>query len=86
MTVAELHPEYVLEMLEEVTSADSTDFRFGIPLYTQPQAARAVGVSSTTLANWAKGYVHQQRGRPAVTGAPVVTCLRSANPGRPSTA
>jgi uncharacterized protein (DUF433 family) len=71
-------------VVEEVTTAASTDFRFDIPLYTQAEAARAVGVSSTTLANWAKGYVHQQSGRPAVTGAPVVTCLRSDAPGGPT--
>jgi uncharacterized protein (DUF433 family) len=68
----------------EVIAATVTDSRFDVPLYTPAEAARAVGVSPTTLGNWAKGYARRPLGRPAVTGAAVVTSLPSTGPHEPT--
>jgi uncharacterized protein (DUF433 family) len=46
-----------------------------MPLYTIAEAARAVGLSASTLATWTKGYERHPQGRRPVTGAPIVSAL-----------
>jgi uncharacterized protein (DUF433 family) len=58
--------------------------RFNIPLYTVTDAARIVGVPSSTLATWAKGYVRRFPDRPEVTGGPVITFQPPRHHGEPS--
>lgn len=53
----------------------TADLRFSVPLYTMSEAARIVGVPTTTYATWARGYERRPRGRPIVKGAPVVTAF-----------
>src|ERR1700730_15938408 len=50
-----------------------TNGRFETPLYTTAEAARFVGVPTSTFATWAKGYVRRRPTRPSVVGAPMVT-------------
>lgn len=57
--------------------------RFETPLYTTAEAARFVGVPTSTFATWAKGYVRQPPARRAVIGTPVVTSF-TAERGYPS--
>ena len=57
--------------------------RFELPLYTYSEGARFLGVPTTTFANWAKGYVRQQAGRPPSIGGPIITS-RPAKAGDPS--
>jgi len=47
-----------------------------VPLYSVPEAAYYLGVPAPTFSTWAYGYVRRPQGRPAVTGAPVVTAIR----------
>lgn len=47
--------------------------RFDDPLYTLADGARFADVPASTLATWAHGYVRRPPGRPAVTGAPIIT-------------
>ncbi len=49
--------------------------RFDIPLYTTAEAARFLGVPTSTFATWAKGYVRRPPGRPVVIGEPIVTSM-----------
>ena len=49
-----------------------TNGRFDIPLYTVAEAARFLGVPTSTFATWAKGYVRRPPRRPPVIGAPIV--------------
>lgn len=51
------------------------DLRFSRPLYTVAEAARLVGMSPTTLATWAQGYVRMFPGRSRVSQGPVITAL-----------
>jgi uncharacterized protein (DUF433 family) len=46
-------------------------------------AARIVGVPTSTLATWAKGYVRRPQGRAEVTGDPVITYLQPDRQGAP---
>lgn len=57
--------------------------RFTRPLYTVAEAARYVGMPSSTLTTWAKGYTRRFAGRPDVRQGPVVTCLEDRGPGQP---
>ena len=66
-----------------MSTAASKDLRFDIPLYTTAEAARAVGISASTLATWTKGYVRHPRGKP-VTGAPIVEAFQPERRGDPS--
>jgi transposase-like protein/uncharacterized protein (DUF433 family) len=59
----------------EVSTATDHDVRFDVPLYTTAEAARAVGVSPSTLSTWIRGYERRPAGRSTVTGAPIVTAL-----------
>jgi uncharacterized protein (DUF433 family) len=60
------------------------DTRFDVPLYTAGEAARAVGVTASTFATWAKGYTRRQEGRRPVRGAPVVTSFEARSPRQPT--
>lgn len=52
--------------------------RFETPLYTVAEAARVIGVASSTLATWTKGYKRQRADRPTVVGEAVVTAFPAA--------
>jgi uncharacterized protein (DUF433 family)/transposase-like protein len=67
----------VTALLGDVPSALD---RFSSPLYAVAEAARYLDVPASTLTSWAKGYRHAGKGRPAVTGSPVLTTVTS--PGR----
>lgn len=54
--------------------------RFSSPLYPVAEAARYLDVPASTLTSWAKGYRRAGKGRPEVTGSPVLTTVTS--PGR----
>ena len=54
------------------------DIRFDVPLYTVAEAARFLGVPTSTFATWAKGYVRRPLGRPVVVGEPIVSSLKAA--------
>jgi uncharacterized protein (DUF433 family) len=56
-------------------AANTDDPRFTVPLYTVPEAARFLGVPSTTFSNWARGYRVHPRGRRPVVGGPIVTAF-----------
>ncbi len=53
------------------------NMRFHAPLYTVAEAARFLGVPTSTLTTWAKGYVRRPPGRAEVTGAPIVTSVEA---------
>lgn len=55
--------------------------RFSSPLYTVSEAARYFDVPASTLASWAKGYRRAGKGRPEVTGSPVLTTVTSRGRG-----
>lgn len=57
--------------------------RFELPLYTYSEGARFLGVPTTTFANWAKGYVRRQPGRPPSIGEAIITSA-PAKAGDPS--
>jgi uncharacterized protein (DUF433 family) len=59
------------------------DARFTEPLYTVAEAARFLGVPTSTLGTWARGYVRRPPGRTETTAAPIITSTR-AQPGDPS--
>lgn len=56
-----------------MTSADTRDRRFDVPLYTVAEAARFLGVPPSTFSTWAKGYTRRPPGRAEVAGAPILT-------------
>lgn len=59
-----------------VANSSPQDRRFTVPRYTVPEAARFLGVPSTTLSHWARGYeVHFPDRRPVEKG-PIITALR----------
>lgn len=55
--------------------------RFVSPLYTVAEAARYLDVPASTLTSWAKGYRRVGKGRPEVTGSPVLATVASAGRG-----
>lgn len=55
--------------------------RFSTPLYTVSEAARSLGVPTSTFATWVYGYVRRPPGRPEVGGAPVVTTVDAEGRG-----
>jgi uncharacterized protein (DUF433 family) len=61
-----------------VTSNNNRDMRFEAPLYTLAEAARFLGVPTSTFATWAKGYVRRPPGRPAVHGDRILTSVDAA--------
>lgn len=58
-----------------MTSRDTQDIRFAAPLYTLAEAARFLGVPTSTFSTWAKGYVRRPPGRPPVHGDRIVTSV-----------
>lgn len=51
------------------------DLRFTVPRYTVPEAARFLGVHSSTFSHWARGYeVHFPDRRPVAKG-PIITAF-----------
>jgi uncharacterized protein (DUF433 family)/DNA-binding transcriptional regulator YdaS (Cro superfamily) len=58
-----------------MTRLKTRESRFTVPLYTVPEAARFLGVPTTTFANWARGYRVQPAGRKPVIGRPIVTAV-----------
>ncbi|MDQ3344552.1 MAG: DUF433 domain-containing protein [Actinomycetota bacterium] len=55
--------------------------RFASPLYTVVEAARYLDVPASTLTTWVKGYRRAGKGRPVVTGSPVLTTVPSPRRG-----
>lgn len=47
--------------------------RFDTPLYTVADVSRIVGVPSSTLRSWARGYIRHFDDRADITGSPLVT-------------
>ena len=60
-----------------MTAASTPDERFTVPLYTAPEAARFLGVPTSTFVTWAKGYVRRPLERPPVQGKPIVTSVEA---------
>ena len=48
-----------------------------MPLYTFAEAARFLGVPTSTFSTWAKGYVRRPPGRQAVRGAAILTSVEA---------
>lgn len=55
-----------------MTPARDHDIRFEAPLYTVAEAARFLGVPTSTFTTWAKGYVRRPAGRQPVHGKPII--------------
>ena len=70
-----------MAVIDRTSATQSEADRFHMPLYTVPEAAYYLGVPAPTFSTWAYGYIRRPRGRPAVTGAPVVTAIRGDRPG-----
>ena len=64
-----------------LSDAPSAFDRFSSPLYTVGEAARYLAVPASTLTSWAKGYRRAGKGRPVVTGSPVLTTVTSLGRG-----
>jgi uncharacterized protein (DUF433 family) len=60
------------------------DIRFGVPLYTQTEAAGYLDMPPTTLRSWAQGYRNTFPDRPPVHGDPLITHLGKPHSPRPS--
>lgn len=58
-------------------TANDDALRFQTPLYTVPEAARYLGVPTSTLSTWAHGYVRQPAGRPSIEGDPILTAIKT---------
>ena len=58
-----------------MTRKDTEDIRFEAPLYTLAEAARFLGVPTSTFGTWAKGYVRRPPGRPSVQGDRILTSV-----------
>ena len=70
-----------MAVVDETTTVAGDADRFHVPLYSVPEAAHYLGVPTSTFSTWAYGYVRRPAGRPEVTGAPVVTAIRSGGAG-----
>lgn len=57
--------------------AANDEMRFSAPLYTVAEAARFLGVPTSTLSTWARGYVRRPPGRAEVRGARVVSSVEA---------
>ncbi|MGH3109769.1 MAG: DUF433 domain-containing protein [Gaiellaceae bacterium] len=57
--------------------ARNGNMRFEAPLYTVAEAARFLGVPTSTLTTWAKGYVRRPPGRSEVRGAPIIASVEA---------
>lgn len=63
-----------------MTGISSYDITLDTPLYTYAEAARFLGVPTSTFSTWAKGYVRRPAGRRAVVGESIVSSI-SVKPG-----
>lgn len=81
--VAYQHPRtcHSCRVAREERSPALDYIRGKIPLYTVAQAARILGVKSTTFDTWVNGYERHPAGRKPVYGAPMVTRLPVAARG-----
>jgi uncharacterized protein (DUF433 family) len=70
-----------MALVENLSAGHNGADRFSAPLYSVPEAARYLGVPTSTFATWAYGYVRHPPGRPEVRGAPVLTAFATAPPG-----
>jgi len=61
-----------------MTDRHPQDGRFTTPLYTVAEAARFLGVPTSTFSTWSKGYVRRPPGRPAVTGERILSSVDAA--------
>lgn len=61
---------------EEVAAI--SELVFDVPLYTVADAARILGVPTSTMAGWAKGYTKRLPDGRRISGRPVVTCHEPA--------
>ncbi len=55
--------------------SNTKDERFTVPRYTIAEAARFLGVPTTTFSNWARGYKATFSDRKSVIGQPIVTAF-----------
>jgi len=62
---------------KEDVKAQNGNMRFEAPLYTVAEAARFLGVPTSTLATWAKGYVRRPPGRAEVRGAAIIASVKA---------
>lgn len=60
-----------------MTRNDTKNMRFEAPLYTLAEAARFLGVPTSTFATWAKGYVRHPPGRSPVLGERILTSVEA---------
>lgn len=70
-----------MAVVDEVTTVAGDADRFRTPLYSVSEAAHYLGVPASTFSTWAHGYVRRPAGRPEVTGAPVLTAIRTVQTG-----
>ncbi len=59
-------------------ATETQDMRFTAPLYTLAEAARFLGVPTSTFGTWAKGYVRRPPGRPSVHGERILSSVDAA--------
>jgi len=70
-----------MTVVRATTTVPGDADRFHVPLYSVSEAAQYLGVPTSTFSTWVYGYIRRPPGRPAVTGAPVVTAIRSDRAG-----
>ena len=58
--------------------------RFSVPLYTVADVARIVGAPTSTIGEWAKGYVHHFKDKATVRGAPIISHVPASGHREPS--
>lgn len=59
-----------------VLDAGASVGKFAAPLYTQAEASRFLGLSESTVRNWARGY-HGTAGGRNVIGEPILSTVSS---------
>jgi uncharacterized protein (DUF433 family) len=74
----DVNPQRIPSEDLQLTELPADDLRFAVPLYTTAEAARLVGVPTSTFSSWARGY---SRGN--VTSNPIVTAF-PAEAGQPT--
>lgn len=62
----------------------ATDTRFSVPLYTLSEAARFLGVSTSTFSTWTLGYRRLHGGVREVSIGPILTSLSRGRSGEPT--
>lgn len=59
-------------------ATETQDMRFTAPLYTLAEAARFLGVPTSTFGTWARGYIRRPPGRPPVHGERILSSVDAA--------